>query len=88
MVSKITVDGDCSHEIFFLGRKAMTDLDSILKSRDIILPTKVHLVKAVVFPVAIYGCESWTIKKAECRGPVPVDPGKFEGETALAIRIR
>ena len=58
------------------------------RRRDITLLTKVHLVKAVVFPVAIYGCESWTIKKAECRGPVPVDPGKFEGETALAIRIR
>ena len=66
--SKITVDGDCSHEIkrhLPLGRKAMTNLDSILKSRDIILPTKVHLVKAMVFPVVIYGCESWTIKKAE-----------------------
>ena len=66
--SKITVDGDCSHEIkrrLFLGRKAMTNLDSILKSRDIILPTKVCLVKAMVFPVVIYGCDSWTIKKAE-----------------------
>ena len=66
--SKITVDGDCSHEIkrgFLLGRKAMTNLDSILESRDISLPTKVHLVKAVVFPVVMYGCESWTIKKAE-----------------------
>ena len=59
--SKITVDGDCSHEI----RKAMTNLDSILKSRDITLPTKVHLVKAMVFPLVMYGCESWTIKKAE-----------------------
>src|SRR5574340_899858 len=68
--SKITADGDCSHEIksrLLLGRKAMTNLDSILKSRDIILPTKVHLVKAMVFPVVTYGCESWTIKKAECR---------------------
>ena len=68
--SKITVDGDCSHEIkrrLLLGRKAMTNIDSILKSRDIILPTKVHLVKALVFPVVMYGCESWTIKKAECR---------------------
>ena len=68
--SKITVDGDCSHEIkrrLFLGRKAMTNLDSILKSRDLTLPTKVCLVKAMVFPVAIYGCESWTIKKAEHR---------------------
>ena len=68
--SKITADGDCSHEIkrhFFLGRKVMTNLDSILKSRDLTLPTKVHLVKAMVFPVVMYGCESWTIKKAECR---------------------
>ena len=66
--SKITADGDCSHEIkrpLLLGRKAMTNLDSILKSRDITLPTKVHLVKATVFPVVMYGCESWTIKKAE-----------------------
>ena len=68
--SKITVDGDCSHEIkrhLPLGRKVMTNLDSILKSRHIALPTKGHLVKAVVFPVVIYGCESWTTKKAECR---------------------
>ena len=68
--SKITADGNCSHEIkrlLLLGRKAVTNLDSILKSRDITLPTKVHLVKAMVFPVVIYGCESWTIKKAECR---------------------
>ena len=66
--SKITADGDCSHEIkqrFLLGRKLMTNLDSIFKSRDIILPTKVHLVKAMVFPVVMYGCESWTVKKAE-----------------------
>ena len=66
--SRITADGDCSHEIkrrFLLGRKAMTNLDSILKSRDITLPTKVHLVKAMVFPVVMYGCECWTIKKAE-----------------------
>ena len=66
---KITADGDCSHEIkrrLLLGRKAMTNLDSILKSRDITLSTKVHLVKAMVFPVVMYGCESWTIKKAEC----------------------
>ena len=66
--SKITVDGDCSHEIkrrLLLGRKVMTNLDSILKSRDITLPTKVHLVKTMVFPVVMYGCESWTIKKAE-----------------------
>ena len=67
--SKITVDGDCSHEIkrcLLLGRKIMTNLDSIFKSRDITLPTKVRLVKAMVFPVVVYGCESWTIKKAEC----------------------
>ena len=66
--SKITADGDCSHKIKMclpLGRKVMTNLDSILKSRDITLPTKVHLVKAVIFPVVMYGCESWTIKKAE-----------------------
>ena len=69
--SKITADGDCSHEIkrrLLLGRKVMTNLDSILKSRDITLPAKVCLVKAMVFPVVMYGCESWTIKKAECRG--------------------
>ena len=68
--SKITADGDCNHEIkrtLLLGRKAMTNLDSILKSRDITLSTKVHLVKAMVFPVVMYGCESWTIKKAEHR---------------------
>ena len=67
--SKITADGDCSHEIkrhLLLGRKAMTNLDSILKSRDITLLTKVHTVKAMVFSVVMYGCESWTIKKAEC----------------------
>ena len=66
--NKITADGDCSHEIkrrLLLGRKVMTNLDSVLKSRDITLPTKVHLVKAMVFPVAMYGCESWTAKKAE-----------------------
>ena len=66
--SKITADGDCSHEIkrhLLFGRKAMANLDSILKSRDIALPTKVHLVKATVFPVVMYGCESWTIKKGE-----------------------
>ena len=68
--SKITADGDCSHEIkrcLLLGRKVMTNLNNVFKSRDIILPTKVHLVKAMVFPVVMYGCESWTIKKAECR---------------------
>ena len=67
--SKIIADGDCSHEIkrrLLLGRKVMTNLDSIFKSRDITLPTKVHLVKAMVFPVVMYGCESWTVKKAEC----------------------
>ena len=66
--SKITADGDCSHEIkrrLLLGRKAMTNLDSIFKSRDIALPTKVHIVKAMVFPVVMYGCESWAVKKAE-----------------------
>ena len=68
--SKITADGDCSHEIkrcLLLGRKAMTNLDNMLKSRDITLPTKAHLVKAMVFPVVMYGCENWTIKKAECQ---------------------
>ena len=68
--SKITADGDCSHEIkrhLLIGRKAMTNLDSILKSRDITLPTKIRLVKAMVFPVVMYGCESWTVKKAECQ---------------------
>ena len=68
--SKITADGDCSHEIkrrLLLGRKVMTNLDSILKTRDITLPTKVRLVKAMVFPVVMYGCESWSVKKAECR---------------------
>ena len=67
--SIITADGDCSHEVkrrLLLRRKAMTNLDNLLKSRDITLPTKVHLVKAMVFPVVMYGCESWTIKKAEC----------------------
>ena len=69
--SKITADGDCSHEIkikrcLLLGRKAMTNLDSTLKSRDITLPTKVYLAKTMVFPVVVYGCESWTVKKAEC----------------------
>ena len=68
--SKITADGDCSHKIkrrLLLGRKVMTNLDSILKSRHITVPTKVHLVKAMVFPIVMYGCESWTVKKAECR---------------------
>ena len=74
--SKITADGDCSHEIkrcLLLGRKAITKLDSILKSRDITLPTKVHLVKAMVFPVVRYGCESWTVKKAERRRIDPLN---------------
>ena len=69
LLSKITADGNCSHEIkrcLLLGRKAMTNLDRLLRSRDIALPTKVHLVKAMVFPVVMYGCESWTIKKSEC----------------------
>ena len=68
--TKITADGDCSHEIkrhLLLGRKAMTNIDSILKNRNITLPTKVHLVKAIYFPVVMYGCESWTLKKAECQ---------------------
>ena len=68
--SKITADGDCSHEIkrcLLLGRKVMTNIDSILKSRDFTLPAKVHLVKGMVFPVVIYGCKSWTIKKAKCQ---------------------
>ena len=68
--SKITADGDCSHEIkrhLFFGRKAMTNLDSLLKSRDVTLPTKVHLVKAKIFSVVMYGCESWTINKAKCQ---------------------
>ena len=67
--SKITSDGDCSHDIkrrLLLGRRAMTNLDSILKTRDITLPSEVHLVKSMIFPVVMYGCESWTIKKAEC----------------------
>ena len=66
---KVTADGDCSHEIkrcLLIGRKAMTNLDSIVRSRDITLPTKLHLVKAMVFPVVMYGCESWTMKKADC----------------------
>ena len=68
--SKIAADGDCSHEIkrcLLFGRKVMTNLDSILKSRDITLPTKLHIVKVMVFPVVMYGCESWTVRKAECR---------------------
>ena len=79
--SRITTDGDCSHEIkrcILLGRKVMTSLDSILKSRDITLPTNVHLVKAMVFPVIVYGCESWTIKKAEHRGTDALNCGVRE----------
>ena len=99
--SKITADGDCSHEIkrcLLLGREVMTNLDSILKSRDITLPTKVRLVKALVFPVVMNGCEIWTLKKAECRRieafelwhwrrkwqPTPVFlPGEFQGGESL-----
>ena len=80
--SKITADGDCSHEIkrrLLLGRKVMTNLDSILKSRDFTLPTKVHLVKAIVFPVVMYECESCTIKKAERRRIDPLELGVGEG---------
>ena len=79
--SKITAHGDCSHEIkihLLLQRKAMTNLDSILKSRDTILPTKVHLVEAMVFPVVMYGCESWTMKKAERRRIDTFEPGVGE----------
>ena len=79
--SKITADGDCSHKIkrcLLLGRKVMTNLDSILKSRDITLPTKVCLVKAMVFPVVMYGCESWTIKKAEAKELMLLDCGVGE----------
>ena len=80
--SKITADGDCSHEIkrhLLLGRKTMTNLDSILKSRDITLPTKVHLVKAMIFPVVMYGCESWTIKKVESKELMLLNCGVGEG---------
>ena len=79
--SKITADGDCSHEIkrrLLFGRKAVTNLDSIIKSRDITLPTKVHLVKAMVFPVVIYGCERWAIKKAECQKLIFLNCGAGE----------
>ena len=79
--SKTTADGDCSHEIkrrLFLGRRAMTNLDSMLKSRDVTLPTKVHLVKAMVFPVVVYGCESWTIKKVEHRRMMLLNCGAGE----------
>ena len=79
--SKITADGDCSHEIkrrLLLGRKVMTNLDSTLKSRDITLPTKVRLIKAMVFPVITYGCESWTIKKAEAKEPMLLNCGVGE----------
>ena len=81
MGSKITADGDCRHEIkrcLLLGRKVMTNLDSILKSRDVTLPIKVHLVKAFVFPIIMYGCESWTIKKAEHRRIVLLNCGVGE----------
>ena len=82
MGSKITADGDCSHEIkrcLLLGRKVITNLDSILKSRDITLSTKLRLVKAMVFPVVMYGCESWTVKKAECRRIDVLNCGVGEG---------
>ena len=80
--SKITVDGDCRHDInrrLLLKRKAMTKLDSILKTRDVTLPTKVRMVKAMVFPVVMYGCESWTIKKIECQRTDALDCGVGEG---------
>ena len=79
--SKITADGDCSHEIkrrLLLGRKVMTNIDSILKSRDVTLPTQVHLVKAMVFPEVIHGCESWTVKKAECQNLMLLNYGVGE----------
>ena len=79
--SKITANGECSHEIkrcLLLGRKVMTNLNSIFKSRDITLPTKVHLVKAMVFPAVMYGCESWTVKKAECRRMIVLNCGVGE----------
>ena len=79
--SKITEDGDCSHEIrrqLLLGRKAMTNLDSVLKSRDVTLPTKVCIVKAVVFPVVVYGCERWTVKKADAKELMPLNCGAGE----------
>ena len=88
--SKITADGDCSHKIkrcLFLGRKVMTNLDRILKSRDITLPTKVHLVEAMVFPVVMYGCDSWTIKKAECMGSIPGSGRSLEEERATHFSI-
>ena len=78
---KITTDGDCSHEIrrlLLLGRKAMTNLDSVLKSRDVTLPTKVCIVKAVVFPVVVYGCERWTVKKADAKELMPLNCGAGE----------
>ena len=86
--SKITADGDCSHEIkrhLLLGRKIMTNVDSILKSRDITLPTKVHLVKAMDFPAVMYGCESWTIKKAECQR---VDAFKLWYWRSLLMKVK
>ena len=84
--SKITANGDCSHEIkrrLLLGRKVMTNRDSILKSRDITLPTKVRLVRAMVFPVVMYGCESWTIKKAECQRIAA-----FEGDSSESLELQ
>ena len=79
--SKITVDGECSHEVrrqLLLGRKVMTNVDGVLRSRDITLPTKVRIVKAMVFPVVMYGCESWTVKKAECQRSDPLNGGAAE----------
>ena len=79
--SEITADGDCSHEIkrcLLLGRKSITNLDSVLKSKDITLPTKVHIVKAMIFPVGMYGCENWTMKKAECQRIMPSNCGTEE----------
>ena len=87
--SKITADGDCSHEIkrrLLIGRKAMTNLDSILKSRDITLPTKVHLIKAMVFPVVMYGYQSWTIKKAERRELIPGLPDRAQERCSPQVR--
>ena len=88
MGSKITADGECSHEIkgpLLLGRKALTNVDSILKSRDITLPTKVHLVKAMVFPVVMYGCDSWTIKKTEIMAAGPITFWQTDVETVETV---
>ena len=87
--SKITADGDCSHEIkrcLVLGRKAMTNLDNILKSRDITLPTKVHVVKAMVFLVVTYGCDTWIVKKTEIMASGPITSWQIDGETVETVR--